>query len=97
MKIVWTRLALEDLHHAWNYIAADNPEAADGVMEKIEKAVESLLSYPNLGRPGRVKGTRELVAVDTPYIVPYRIKRDQIEILAVIHGSRRWPESLGDG
>lgn len=94
MKIAWTRLALQDLHHAWNYIAADNPQAADGVMERIRKAVESLLSYQNLGRPGRVKGTRELVVVGTPYVVPYRIKQDRIEILAVIHGSRRWPASL---
>lgn len=94
MKILWTRLAVEDLGHSWNYIAADNVGAADAVMERIARAVESLLSYQNLGRPGRVKGTRELVVVGTPFVVPYRIKKDRIEILAVIHGSRRWPESL---
>jgi toxin ParE1/3/4 len=94
LKIAWTRLALQDLAHVRNYIAADKPEAADGVMEGIAKAVESLLSYQNLGRPGRVKGTRELVVVGTPYIIPYRIKRERIEILAVIHGSRRWPAAL---
>ncbi len=94
MKIAWTQLALQDLGHAWKYIAADKPEAADGVLKMIAKAVESLLSYQNLGRPGRMKGTRELVVVGTPFVVPYRVKEDRIEILAVIHGSRRWPANL---
>lgn len=94
MKIVWTQLAMQDLDHAWNYIAADKPEAADGVMESIARAIESLLSYPNLGRPGRVKETRELVVIGTPFIVPYRLKKDRIEILAVLHGARRWPGSF---
>lgn len=94
MRIVWTKLAIQDLNHAWNYIATDNPEAADGMIERIAKAVDSLLFYQNLGRPGRVKGTKELVVVGTPYVVPYRIKEGSIQILAVIHGSRRWPESL---
>jgi plasmid stabilization system protein ParE len=94
LKIFWTRLALQDLDQAWNYIASDKPEAADGVLEMIGKSVESLLSYQNLGRPGRVKGTRELVVVGTPFVVPYCVKKNRIEILAVIHGSRRWPESL---
>lgn len=94
MKIVWTRLALRDLRHAWNYIAADKVEAADGVIEGIGRAVEGLSAYPNLGRSGRVKGTKELVVVGTPFVIPYRVKKDRIEILAVIHGSRRWPGSL---
>jgi len=94
LKIAWTQLALKDLNQVWDYIGADQPKAAEGVMESIAKAVESLLSYPNLGRPGRVKGTRELVVVGTPFIVPYRIKKERIEVLAVIHGSRRWPQSL---
>ncbi len=93
MRIAWTRLAVQDLHHTWKYIAADNPKAADKVVDGIANAVEGLLSYQNLGRPGRVKGTRELVIVGTTYFVPYRIKKDRIEILAVIHGSRRWPAS----
>lgn len=94
MKIFWTKLALQDLDHVWNYIAADKPEAADSTIERIEKTVDGLLSYQNAGRPGRVKATRELVILGTPYIVPYRIKRDRIEILAVIHGARRWPVDL---
>ena len=94
MKIVWTKLALQDLHHVWNYIAADRPRAADDMMERLAQAVDHLLAYPNLGRPGRVRGTRELVIVGSPYLVAYRVKKKRIEILAVLHGARRWPEEL---
>ncbi len=94
MKLAWTRLALQDLHHASHYIATDNPKAADETMQIIDKATQSLISYPNLGRPGRIKGTRELVVIGTPYLIPYRVKQDRIEILAVLHSSRRWPETL---
>ncbi|MBI2067187.1 MAG: type II toxin-antitoxin system RelE/ParE family toxin [Deltaproteobacteria bacterium] len=94
MKIIWTKLAVQDLQQVRDYIETDRVDAADTVIEKIAKAVENLDSYQNLGRPGRVKGTRELVVVGTPFLVPYRIKKGRIEILAVIHGARRWPESL---
>ena len=92
--MVWTKLALQDLRHVRNYIEEDRLGAADAVMQKIAKAVENLLLYQNLGRPGRVKGTRELVVVGTPFLVPYRVKKERIEILAVIHGAHRWPENL---
>lgn len=94
MKIVWTKLALQDLNQVWNFIAADRPQAADDMMERLGQAVAQLLAYPNLGRPGRVRGTRELVIMGTPYLVPYRVKKKHIEILAVLHGARRWPEEL---
>jgi toxin ParE1/3/4 len=92
--MVWTKLALQDLQHVRNYIEEDRPDAADAVMQKIAKAVENLLLHQNLGRPGRVKGTRELIVVGTPFLVPYRVKKERIEILAVIHGARRWPENF---
>ena len=91
MKIIWTKLAAQDLQQARDYIERDDPEAADSMMQKIAKAVENLQSFQNLGRPGRVKGTRELVVVGTPFLVPYRVKKERIEILAVMHGKRRWP------
>ncbi len=94
MKIVWTRLALSDLDEAYNYIASSNPDAAADIIDRIEGAVNTLSLYPNRGRQGRIASTRELVVARTPFIVPYRVRGEQVEILGVIHGAKRWPESL---
>ncbi|MBI4218419.1 MAG: type II toxin-antitoxin system RelE/ParE family toxin [Elusimicrobia bacterium] len=94
MKLIWTRLALEDLKHAHDYIASENPTAASYITQRIEKALLSLCLYPELGRHGRVEGTRELIISGTPFIVPYRTKKNRIELLAIIHGSRRWPDTF---
>ena len=83
MKVFWTKLALRDLHHVWNYIAADNPRAAEDMMVCFRQAVDSLLSYPKMGRPGRVKGTRELVIVGSAYLIPYRVKKKRQKALAL--------------
>lgn len=94
MRIRWTKLSLQDLQQVWSYIAADKPQAADEMMQRMDKVVASLVDYPDVGRSGRIKGTRELIVVGTPYLIPYRIKKGQIEILAVLHGARRWPQKL---
>lgn len=94
MRPAWTRLALADLDNARDYIAEDNPSAADRVIGGIKKTVDALRRHPEIGRPGRVAGTRELVIPGTPFIVAYRVKDKRLEVLAVICGARRWPDAL---
>jgi toxin ParE1/3/4 len=53
-----------------------------------------LAGSPGLGRPGRVAGTRELVIPLTPYIVPYRVRDDAVQIITILHGAQRWPDKL---
>ncbi len=60
----------------------------------MRQAVNQLEEFPKLGRPGRVRGTLELIVPDLPYIVPYRIKGSEIQILSVYHTSRKWPEQF---
>lgn len=91
MRVRWTRLALADLAAARDYIAKQAPDAAQRVADRIEGAVRNLERHPRLGRPGRIEGTRELVVPGTPFIIPYRLLEDSVEILAVVHGARRWP------
>jgi len=57
-------------------------------------SVERLAGMPSLGRPGRVSGTRELVVPGTPYVIPYRLRGERLEVIAVFHGRQRWPERL---
>ena len=95
MNILWSPEAIEDLNSLRAYIAQDNPSAARAVVLHIAHSIEQLLpDNPLMGRSGRVPGTRELVIPKTPFIVPYRLQRNVIQILRVYHGARRWPESL---
>ena len=82
---------LEDIHER---IAAENPTAASRMVERIRAAVARLAVSPALGRPGRVMGTRELVIPHTPYIVPYRIKGEALQIITILHSAQRWPDAL---
>ena len=47
-----------------------------------------------MGRLGRVPGTRELEIPRTPFIVPYKLEGEVIQVLRVFHGVRRWPTSF---
>ena len=62
------------------------------IIIKIINTVEALVDHPATGRVGRVEGTRELIISGLPYIVPYRIRGNTVEILRVLHTSRLWPE-----
>ncbi len=94
MEIKWLRLALMDLDEIYDYIADDNPKAASETVNTIWQGAQILKQFPDSGRDGRVAGTRELYINDTYYILPYRVKNNKIEILRVIHTSRKWPDSL---
>jgi toxin ParE1/3/4 len=92
--IVWSPRAIKHLADLRSYIAHDNPKAANRIAGALLDAVERLGEMPNLGRPGRVAGTRELVVPGTPYVIPYRPRGDRLEIIAVFHGRQKWPKQL---
>jgi addiction module RelE/StbE family toxin len=93
-RVRWTERAARRLDQIGAFIEKDNPTAAARVVARIVSAVDNLAEHPAMGRVGRVKGTRELILADIPYIVPYRIVGDEIEILTVMHAAQRWPRQL---
>jgi toxin ParE1/3/4 len=93
VRLKWSEPAIADLVALREYIRTDNPIAAQQVATRLLEAVAVLRDQPGIGRVGRVPGTRELVVSGTPYIVPYRVKGEVIELLRVLHGARRWPDS----
>lgn len=95
MRPRWTAPALRDLEAIGDYIARDDPAAAAKTIGRILDQTDLLADQPHLGRAGRIAGTRELVVAATPFVVPYRVRNGTIEILAVFHGARRWPERFG--
>ncbi len=91
MNVVWLEEAVNDLKIIGDYIAEENKEAAYRVLTQIQASADSLSQHPEMGRPGRVEKTRELVISGLPYILPYYIKKNEVRILAVLHTSRKWP------
>jgi toxin ParE1/3/4 len=94
VKLEWSQLAIADREQIFDYIEADNPHAAIVVDRRIKKQIEDLRDFPLSGRPGRIENTRELVIIDTPFIVAYRVDAESIRILRVLHGAQRWPRDL---
>ncbi len=94
MKIVWLAGAIGDLDALFDYIGMENPPAAFAMLDLIERRVGQLADHPLLGKAGRVATTRELVVAGTPFIVVYRVQSQQVDILAVIHSAKRWPDTF---
>jgi len=74
--------------------AGENRRAAARTANKIWKSTELLGKHPMAGREGRVAGTRELVIRGTPFIVAYRVERNEVHVLAVMHAARKWPDEF---
>ena len=94
MKIRWTPRAFHNLLDIHAYLAERDSTAAMTVARTIRAQAEALSSHPLMGYPGRVKGTRELAISRYPYVIAYRVAREKVEILAVRHMARRWPQRL---
>lgn len=94
MALRWHRQALDDLRGIHDYIATESPAAARRVISRLREQALLLSLHPEIGRPGRLPGTRELVVVRYPYILAYRSCGADVEILLVVHTSRLWPDQL---
>jgi toxin ParE1/3/4 len=95
LRIKWTSLAEYDVEQIHAYIAQDSPIAGTRVILEIIDLTETTLSkFPASGRAGRVLGTRELIIGQLPYITAYRVMDTEIQILRVLHTSRRWPSDF---
>jgi toxin ParE1/3/4 len=94
VRLEWLHTALANLNAEVEYISQGSPAAAARTVAAIVNAVENLKRFPASGRPGRVPGTRELAVSGTPYIVPYRVRSDTVELLRVFHAARKWPSQF---
>ena len=90
LPIVWRAAAQEKLSQIVRFIAERNPEAAKRIKSLIEQSILPAADHPFLYRPGRVPGTREIVAHPN-YVVVYRVTVDRIEVLTVVHARQQYP------
>jgi toxin ParE1/3/4 len=91
VRIEWLPEAASNLTAQLEWIAKRDPWAAIDTGDAIHAAVGRLSDHPTIGRPGRVPTTRELVVVGTPYVVIYRLERNAVLVLRILHGAQRWP------
>ncbi len=93
MQVKWLRKAALNLEHAHDYLAKEDPRVAQEFVFEVYRLVHLLVSQPAMGRPGRVPGTRELVVQPYPFLIPYRVKDEEIQILRVFHTRLRLPSN----
>ncbi|MFZ0802698.1 MAG: type II toxin-antitoxin system RelE/ParE family toxin [Terriglobales bacterium] len=94
LTVHWTPIATNHLRSTYEYVARDNARAGQALIERILSVAERLRDFPRMGREGRVDGTRELVIAGTPFVVVYRLHRRRVEVVAVFHAARKWPEAF---
>jgi toxin ParE1/3/4 len=88
MQVRWTKAAADDLEHIAGYLKEHFPPYAQSTVETLYAAAESLSEFPNRGRAGRERGTRELVVTSLPYIVIYTAGKEAVSIIRVLHTAR---------
>jgi toxin ParE1/3/4 len=79
VKVVWTPEAQQDREQIWDFIVLDTPQAAIRMDELFSNAVAKLADFPQLGQPGKISGTRELIPHES-YRIVYEIQQETVWI-----------------
>jgi len=79
----------EDLIRIWRYVAADSPEAATRLLQRIDERVEMLSRNPFVGecQPQFGETTRRII--EGSYLIFYDVHPDTVHVLRVFHGARK--------
>src|SRR5688572_33249909 len=93
MRVRWTTDAADDLEQICDYIGQSRPESARRAVRSVVERIETLKAFPNVGRPGRVQGTRELIFPPLPFVAVYEVMdaQNEVRVLRILHGAQRWP------
>ena len=92
MRVEWSIPANADLKAISEHIEHDrNLETANRIVGAVFDAIQSLGKMPYRGRPGRNQNTREMVVPGLPYIIIYRVSKDRVAIVRIVHGTQKRP------
>jgi addiction module RelE/StbE family toxin len=93
MRVRWTTDAADDLERICDYIAESRPDSARRVAQSVVERIGTLKTFPNLGRDGRVQGTREITFPPLPFVAIYEVleKQGEVWVLRLLHGAQQWP------
>ena len=93
MPLFWHSATRDDFRAIRRFYRDLDPSTVKRLIAAIFHAASHLNQHPNLGRPGRVEGIRELAVKGTRFLLGYTVAGDRIVVLAVYHSSRRWPDT----
>ena len=96
MQVVLAEPAERDLAGIIDYIALDNPKAAETVFDEIASSLRRLGDFPEMGRTGRVPGTRELRVAGLPFLIVYTVAPDRLTVVAVFHTAMDLRRAIAD-
>jgi toxin ParE1/3/4 len=87
VDVDFSQRSLRQLQAIKLFIAQDKPGAANEMVREIYRAARQLETFPEMGRQTTVPTVRRLVV--SPYLLFYRIEKDRVVILSVLHGKMR--------
>jgi plasmid stabilization system protein ParE len=90
VRLTWAPLAIADRESIFDYIAIDNVEAAVELDELFQRKAALIGEHPEVGKPGRVPGTREFVA-HRHYVFAYDFGPQRVRVLRILHTALQWP------
>ena len=91
MKVRWSEPATSELEAIFVYILERSPKSAKAVARRIIDRANSLSEFPFKGEETRRKGARKLTVANYPYVIIYRVDKNEVQILNVLHTARRQP------
>lgn len=90
VNVKWTKNALEELDGIASYISRDSPKYANILVKQIFEMASHLHQFPKLSRKVPEYNNPNLREIlYKSYRIVYLIKKEQLEIISVIHGSRK--------
>ena len=89
--------AYSDLDEIFDYIMADNPQAATTMLDSIMESLGHLENYPHSGTPLLERSLKKfnfrMVIVD-PYLAFYRFIDNRVLVNRILHGARNYSHLL---
>lgn len=96
MRVAFAAAAKRDLNAIVDYIALDNPAAAEKGFRAIVAVTRQLTDFPEMGHAVRLPDKRELAVAGLPYLIVYQVAADDVTIIAVFHGARDLVRALAE-
>ena len=94
-KVIWIPAAYEDLERIWDYIARDSLVYARMTVARIVTSARDLSRFPGIGRiVPEFDDPRLRERIVKSYRLIYRVERERVVVLAIIHGARQLPDEI---